>query len=244
MVWNVIVDAFKWDWNCDAPITDMTWAAAAPDSWSKICISAAKASFIFKIINEMMKPGNWIKICSLWAKTISQNMFLEVKQQGQKYCLWQPTRWCRNIWSIVDCIGKGYCNNFISSNWKKETWKQLITKTLQNQVDNITGQYAEKILIYCYSATAKTEPVQLEKNKTHDKALATSAKITSKLKLMLLSDCLPPYIIKWLDLAKRAATTEIGSSANKYFQEMKLMAQMPRAVTNETGGAKTKGFDN
>jgi len=54
MSWSVIVDTFKRDRNRGAPITDMTRAAASPDSWSKMNVSAAKAPFMYKTIIEMM----------------------------------------------------------------------------------------------------------------------------------------------------------------------------------------------
>jgi len=54
MSWSVIVDTFKRDRNWAAPITDMTRAAASPDSWSKMNVSAAKAPFTYKTIIEMM----------------------------------------------------------------------------------------------------------------------------------------------------------------------------------------------
>jgi len=54
MSWSVIVDALKRDRNRGAPITDMTRAAASPDSWSKMNVSAAKAPFTYKTIIKMM----------------------------------------------------------------------------------------------------------------------------------------------------------------------------------------------
>jgi len=78
---------------------------------------------------------------------------------------------------FLDCISKGYCDNFINSNQKKEMWKRLVTKTFHARVGVITGWFAEDTAGH-FSATAKTEALRLElKIKTRDKAIARSAKI-------------------------------------------------------------------
>jgi len=54
ITWSVIEEAYKLDHLCQVPNTDLTRAAVFLDSWSKMNVTAAKASFTFKTISEMM----------------------------------------------------------------------------------------------------------------------------------------------------------------------------------------------
>jgi len=54
ITWSVIEEAYKHDHLRQVPSTDLTRAAVFPDSWSKMNVTAAKAPFTFRTINEMM----------------------------------------------------------------------------------------------------------------------------------------------------------------------------------------------
>ncbi len=54
MTWLIFIEANKRELLIDVPKTDLTRMAVYPDSWSKMNVSAAKASFTFNTITEMM----------------------------------------------------------------------------------------------------------------------------------------------------------------------------------------------